>query len=189
MKKIYLCFVFVGLIGFSLKAQTQIKPGVGINATNVTGEGNDAKGQIGWQVGASVAFGKKFYIEPGLFYQTNSFEFSTPNAGPVTDLTYSGLRIPVAVGLDVLGNADSFAGLRVFGGASTFLVTGTSSDLVSKDEIESPQWGVFAGAGLDIALFYIDASYQWSLSNVQKDIDQIDLGKTKGFFLTAGLRF
>jgi len=189
MKKFLLSLAVIAFVGSQAFAQTQIKPGIGVNATNVTGEGNDAKGQLGWQVGASVAFGEKFYFEPGLFYQTNSFDFSTPTAGPVTDLTYSGLRIPVAVGLDVLGNADSFAGLRIFGGGSAFLVTGTSSDSVSKDEIESPQWGVFAGAGLDIAIFYIDASYQWSLSNVQTDIDQIDLGKTKGFFLTAGLRF
>lgn len=95
----------------------------------------------------------------------------------------------MVVGLDVLGNADSFAGLRVFGGASGYFVTGTSSEFLSTDDIESPQWGVLAGAGLDIAIFYLDASYQWSLTNVQTDVNQIDLGKTKGFFLTAGLRF
>jgi hypothetical protein len=107
----------------------------------------------------------------------------------VTDLTYSGIRIPVAVGLDVLGNSDSVAGLRVFGGGSGLIVTGTNSDSFEKDEIESPQWGVFAGLGLDLSLFYLDASYQWSLTNVQTDIDQIDLGKSRGIFLTAGLRF
>lgn len=176
-----------GLVG--LQAQTQIKPGIGVNMTNITGEGTDASGQVGWQIGGSVAFGEKFYVEPGLFYQTSSVEYFTSASSPVTDLTYSGLRIPVAVGLDVLGNADSFAGLRVFGGASGLIVTGTSSEFYDKDEIESPQWGVFAGAGLDIAIFYLDLSYQWSLSNVQKDIDQIDLGKSKGIFVTAGLRF
>ncbi|NVK49759.1 MAG: outer membrane beta-barrel protein [Cyclobacteriaceae bacterium] len=189
MKKLWILTAALFVMAVGVQAQTQVKPGIGLNFTNISGEGTDAKGQAGWQVGASVAFGEKFYFEPGVFYQTNSFEFTTANGGPVTDLTYSGLRIPVAVGLDVLGNADSFAGLRVFGGASGFLVTGTSSEFFDKDEIESPQWGVFAGAGLDIALFYIDFSYQWSLSNVQKDIDQIDIGKSKGIFLTAGLRF
>ena len=189
MRKIlFSAFLFLsGIVG--LQAQTQIKPGVGINFTNVSSDGVEASGQVGWQVGASVAFGEKFYFEPGVFYQTNSVEYFTSNSTPVTDLTYSGLRIPVAVGLDVLGNADSFAGLRVFGGPSGMFVLSTSDESVDKDEIESPQWGVFAGAGLDIALFYLDASYQWSLSNVQKDVDQIDLGKTRGFFLTAGLRF
>ena len=155
MKK--LLFVFSALvlsITFSL-AQTQIKPGIGINATNVTGDGADAKGQIGWQLGASVAFGEKFYFEPGVFYQNSSFEYSTVDMGPVTDATYHGFRIPVAVGLDVLGNADSAFGLRVFGGGSTFIVTGTSDEFLDKDLVESPQWGVFAGAGLDISIFFL----------------------------------
>ncbi|MDN3205968.1 outer membrane beta-barrel protein [Algoriphagus sediminis] len=170
-------------------AQTQIKPGVGVNTTNITGDGVDASGQIGWQVGASVAFGEKFYFEPGVFYQTNSFEVQPVGNLPVTDATYSGIRIPVAVGLDVLGNADSFAGLRVFGGGSSLIVTGTNSDFLDKDMVESPQWGVFAGVGIDIAIFYLDWTYQWSLNNLQTDIDQIDLGNTRGIFWTAGLRF
>jgi hypothetical protein len=189
MKKLWILTIALSLTVFCVKAQTQIKPGIGINSTNVTGKGANASGQIGWQLGASVAFGEKFYFEPGVFYQTNSFEYSTVNQGPVTDASYSGIRVPVVVGLDVLGNADSFAGLRVFGGASGYFVTGTSSEFLSTDDIESPQWGVLAGAGLDIAIFYLDASYQWSLTNVQTDVNQIDLGKTKGFFLTAGLRF
>lgn len=189
MKKILLVVAAFALgISFSM-AQTQIKPGVGLNFTNVTGEGTDAKGQAGWQLGASVAFGKKFYFEPGVFYQNSSFEYSTVDSGPITDAAYHGIRIPVAVGLDVLGNADSAFGLRIFGGGSSFIVTGTSDEFLDKDLVESPQWGVFAGAGLDIAIFYIDASYQWSLSNIQKDVSNIDLGNTKGFFLTAGLRF
>ena len=189
MKKLFLSAILFAMALVGLQAQTQIKPGIGINSTNVTGEGIDASGQIGWQVGASVAFGEKFYFEPGVFYQTNSFEFFTANGGPVTDATYSGVRVPLNVGLELLGNSDSIFGLRVFGGGSGYFVTGTSSDLLDKDDIESPQWGVHAGVGLDIAIVYLDWSYQWSLTNVQTDIDQIDLGKTRGFFLTAGIRF
>jgi hypothetical protein len=189
MKKMFFAAAMFLGIAFGIQAQTQVKPGIGINTTNITGSGLDATGQIGWQVGASVAFGEKFYFEPGVFYQTNSFEVAPVGNLPITDASYSGIRIPVAVGLDVLGNADSFAGLRVFGGGSALLVTGTSSDFLDKDMVESPQWGVFAGVGLDIAIFYLDWTYQWSLSNVQTDIDAIDLGKTRGIFWTAGLRF
>lgn len=189
MKRAFLLMTAMVCFIAYASAQTQIKPGIGLNVTNITGDGADAKGQMGWQIGGSVAFGEKFYFEPGVFYQNSSFEYSSAGSGPVTDAAYHGFRIPVAVGLDVLGNADSALGLRIFGGGSTFFVTGTSDEFLDKDLVESPQWGVFAGAGLDIAIFYIDASYQWSLSNLQKDIDQIDLGKSKGIFLTAGLRF
>ena len=189
MKKILALITLLGMATLGLQAQTQIKPGIGINSTNVTGKGADATGQIGWQIGASAAFGEKFYFEPGIFYQTNSFEFTSGTGGPVSDATYSGVRVPINLGLVVLGNADSIFGLRIFGGGSGYFVTGTSSNSLDKEDLESPQWGVHAGAGLDIAIFYLDASYQWSLNNIQTDINQIDLGKTKGFFLTAGIRF
>lgn len=189
MKKLVTLVVAFFIAAIGLQAQTQIKPGIGINSTNVTGKGADAKGQIGWQIGGSVAFGEKFYFEPGAFYQTNSFKFTTAGGGSFTDATYSGVRVPLNVGLELLGNSDSIFGLRVFGGGSGYFVTGTSSDLLDKDDIQSPQWGVHAGVGLDIAILYLDWSYQWSVTNVQTDIDQIDLGKTKGLFLTAGIRF
>lgn len=189
MKKVVIFVVALFATVLGLQAQTQVKPGVGMNFTNVTGDGADAKGQAGWQIGASFAFGSKLYFEPGVFYQNSSFEYTTVDSGPITDAAYHGIRIPVAVGLDVLGNSDSAFGLRIFGGGSSFIVTGTSSEFLDKDELTSPQWGVFAGAGLDIAIFYIDASYQWSVTNIQEDVSNIDLGNTKGIFLTAGLRF
>jgi hypothetical protein len=189
MKKLLILLIAFTFAVSSLQAQTQIKPGAGVNFTNISGEGAEAKGQLGWQIGGSIAFGEKFYVEPGVFYQKNALEFTTANGGTSSDLSYSGVRIPVAVGLDLLGNSDSVAGLRIFGGGSAFVVTRTDGNSLTKDQIESPQWGVFAGAGVDIAIFYIDLSYQWSLTNVQKDITQIDLGKSKGIFITAGLRF
>lgn len=189
MKRFGIAVLVLLLLSMGVNAQSQFKPGVGINFTNVTGEGADATGQLGWQAGASIAFGEKLYFEPGVFYQKSAFEFTTADNTPETDASYHGLRIPVAVGLNILGNADSSFGLRVFGGGSSYVVMGTSSDYLDKDDIESPQWGVFTGAGADIAIFYVDLSYQWSLTNVQSDINDIDLGKTNGLFITAGLRF
>ncbi|MDG1275861.1 MAG: hypothetical protein P8O16_01185 [Algoriphagus sp.] len=186
MKKLWILTVALSLTVFCVHAQTQIKPGVGFNTTSLSaGDGISVSGETGWQVGASVAFGEKFYFEPGVFYQKSSFSFTSNDPGAAIDGSHSGIRVPLAVGLDVLGNADSVAGLRVFGGASGFFVMNNTDD----DDIQSPQVGIFAGAGLDIAIFYLDASYQWSLSNIQADVTQIDLGNGRGFFLTAGLRF
>lgn len=186
MKKIILSIAALAGFALCVEAQTQIKPGIGINTTILSAEdGGSVSGETGWQIGASVAFGEKFYFEPGVFYQKSSFTFTSDDQGAAIDGSHSGIRVPLAVGLDVLGNADSFAGLRVFGGASGFFVLNNTDG----DDINSPQMGVFAGAGLDIAIFYLDASYQWSLSNIQADVTQIDLGNGRGFFLTAGLRF
>ncbi|WP_177179602.1 outer membrane beta-barrel protein [Cyclobacterium xiamenense] len=189
MKKIIAIIVLLASAE-SVFAQSTFKPGVGVNFTNISGTADDVSGNIGWQIGASIEFGKKLYFEPGLFYLTENAEASTIDNGVTTftDAKFSGLRVPLTVGLNVLGNTESTFGLRVFGGSSAFLLTGVSDGL-NKDDFNSPKWGVFAGAGIDLALFYLDWSYQWSVTNIQKSIDDIDFGKTNGIFLTAGLRF
>lgn len=98
-----------------------------------------------------------------------------------------GIRVPVAVGLGVLGNNESLANVRVFGGASGFFVTGTSDD-IDKDSIEKTSWGVFAGAGVDVWILFLDLSYEWSLTDVSKDVQAIDVGKQRSFYANAGIR-
>jgi hypothetical protein len=87
-----------------------------------------------------------------------------------------------------LGNTESSLGLRVFGGGSAFFLTGVSDNL-NKSDFNSTNWGVFAGVGADISIIFIDLTYEWSVTNLQKNITDIDFGKTNGVFLTVGIRF
>ena len=98
----------------------------------------------------------------------------------------SGIRIPLAVGINVLGSEASTVTVHVFGGPSAFFITGT--DELNKDSLNTANFGLFAGAGIDFWKLFLDVSYEWSLTNIQKDIDQIDLGKTRTLFITAGIR-
>jgi hypothetical protein len=192
MKKLSLFFavmLFTVVSGFS---QATIKPSVGFsfNDFSETSTG-DAKGKLGMQLGGSVAFGKKFYVEPGVFYATKSSEFTTSSSSSSSvteDAVIKGIRVPLAVGVGVLGNEKSLASLRVFGGGSGFFVTGVGDALV-KDNITSPTWGVFAGAGVDFWIMFAEASYEWSLSNVTTDVANIDFGKSRTLFFTVGFRF
>jgi Outer membrane protein beta-barrel domain len=175
-----------------LAAQTTIKPGVGLNFTDFSQDpvGGEFKAKVGWQIGGSVAFGKKFYIEPGLFYVGKSTEFQTTASGTPTlqeNADINGIRIPLAVGVNLIGNEKTLVSLRGFGGASAFFLTSVGGDL-DKDDFEKSNFGVFAGAGLDFWKLYLDLSYEWSLTNVQKDVSLIDVGKTRSLFITAGLR-
>lgn len=192
MKKLFLSmsvFLLAVITGFS---QATFKPSVGLsfNDFSETSTG-DAKGKLGMQLGGSVAFGKKFYVEPGVFYATKSSEFtyaSSPNTEVSEDALIKGIRVPLSVGFGLLGNEKSFASLRVFGGGSGFFVTGVG-DALEKDNITSPTWGVFAGAGVDFWIMFADLSYEWSLTNVSKDVANIDFGKSRTLFFTVGLKF
>jgi hypothetical protein len=175
-----------------LSAQTTIKPGVGMNFTDFSKDPvvGEFKSKLGYQIGGSIAFGKKLYFEPGLFYVGKTTEFSYSGGSiPSTesDFKINGLRIPVAVGLNIIGNEKTMISLRGFGGFSGFFVTSVGDD-IDKDEINKSNFGVFAGAGLDFWKLFIDLSYEWSLSNVQKNVSLIDVGNSRSLFITAGLR-
>ncbi len=189
MKKLLtLILIFCGF-GIISSAQT-LKPGIGLNFTDVVASGDgSANGRTGWQIGGSIAFGNKFYFEPGLFYQGKSAEFSSSDNLPEPDLdaALKGFRVPVAIGLNLLGNAESTASLRVFGGGSGFFLTDVGDDL-DKDDFNSTNWGVFAGAGVDLWILFVDLSYEWSVTDLQTELSNIDFGKTNGLFLNAGLR-
>jgi hypothetical protein len=152
--------------------------------------GGEFKAKVGWQIGGSVAFGKKFYFEPGLFYVGKSTEFqSTASGTPTVDeqADINGIRVPLAVGLNLIGNEKTLVALRGFGGLSGFFLTSVSDNL-DKDDFEKTNFGVFAGMGIDIWKLYLDLSYEWSLSNVQKDVSAIDVGKSRSLFINAGIR-
>ncbi len=216
MKNLILTFLVVLVCGTLGYAQ-EVKLGLGLSVTDFSKVSDgESKGKVGAQFGGSIVFGEKFYIEPGIYYVSKSTELSFTEDG-VTDVTndvtdmamksvrlpstgnsivtgdydvdakISGIRIPVAVGLGVLGSNESLINVRAFGGFSGFFVTNTSDD-VDKDSIEKTNWGVFAGAGADVWIFFLDLSYEWSLTDISKDIDTVDIGKQRSFFGNVGVR-
>lgn len=188
MKKILLLLPVMCITLVSL-SQTTIKPAVGLNFSDFSkngGPGGEAQAKVGWQLGGSVAFGKKFYWEPGLFYVGKSTKFTSDVASSEVDADINGIRIPIDVGYQLLGNEKSLATLHVFGGLSGFFVTSTNN--IDKDSINKSNFGLFAGAGVDIWKVFVDLSYEWSLTNIQKHVEDIDIGKSRTLFLNAGIR-
>ncbi|WP_336515507.1 outer membrane beta-barrel protein [Pollutibacter soli] len=190
MKYLLTLIAFIVFGTFATQAQVTIKPAVGINLSDYSKDPQtgDYKSKVGWQIGGTVAFGKKWYVEPGLFYVKKSTE-AVDLGTTIPDVTYdiSGLRIPVAIGFNVIGHEKSAVGLRFYGGPSAFIVT-SKGGFPTNEEINNAQFGLFAGAGLDISIIFVEASYEWSLTNVQKDISQIDVGKSRSVFIHAGVR-
>lgn len=180
------CFTMVSEQG---SAQVVIKPSAGINFTDFSKDPNTGKykARVGYQLGGTVALGKKVYVEPGIFWLKKSTEYISEVSNQ-NDVKYdiSGIRIPVAIGFNLLGNEKSPISLRAFGGASAFLLTSVKD--LDKDDFKFASWGLFAGAGLDITIIFAEASYEWSLTNVQKDISQINVGNSRSLFINAGVR-
>jgi opacity protein-like surface antigen len=189
MKRFFL-LVAAGLITVSaLKAQVVIKPSVGVNFTDFSKNQNNGEftAKPGYQVGGSVAFGKKVYIEPGLFYVRKSTKFASTTEGTDNiDYNISGIRIPLTIGAHLIGNEKSPVSLRGFAGGSAFIMTRIED--LDKEDFNRASWGAFAGLGLDLSIVFFEAKYEWSLTNLKKDVTQIDVGKSRTIFLNAGVR-
>ena len=183
------------VIGF---AQLELKPSIGINAarfdSNPTFENEPdslvADGRVGFQIGASLAIGRKMYIEPGIYYNKMNQYFSPSNIEK-NEFSYNTgyIRIPVNLGFQLIGKNTSLAGLRIFVGPSMFIPLSVKENdyPLIKDDVKSPQFDFSAGAGLNIWLLFLDVSYGWGLTPQFKD-DTIE-AKMQSFYANVGFRF
>jgi hypothetical protein len=189
MKRLFISLSALLFGAMMAQAQLVIKPAVGVNFSDLSKDQEDGefKAKVGWQIGGSIMLSKnKLYLEPGVFYvqKSSKFESSSSSVSDI-DFNISGIRIPVTIGIN-LADEKSTVNFRIFGGGSAFILTNTKN--LDKDDLKNATWGVYAGAGLDISLFFLDASYEWSLTNVSDNINNVDVGKTRSIFVQAGIR-
>ena len=189
-KKIVLAAISSFFMGLYSQAQVVIKPAIGVNATDFSKEPatGEYKGRAGFQIGGSVAIGNKVYFEPGIFYVKKTTEYVDENTQGLNDQDFniSGIRVPLTVGFNLLGSQSAPIGLRGFGGVSAFFLADIKD--LNKDDFNTASWGTYVGLGLDITILFVEASYEWSLTNVQKNIQNIDVGKSRSLFVNAGIR-
>ena len=191
MKKFFTLMLFA-MTASVMSGQVTLKPGIGLNWTDFskTQDDGDFKAKVGWHVGASALFGNKIYGELGVFYVEKTTNFVSSTSG-VEDIEskLKGIRIPLNIGWNIIGNEESLIDVHAFGGISAFFLTSAvRNDTDIKEFVNDVQWGVFAGAGIDIWLLFVDLSYEWSLSDISTDVNNIDVGSTRGFYATAGIR-
>lgn len=189
MRKVILSLA-IALVAFGYSYGQELKLGGGISFSDVSKISNgEATGKLGAQLGGSLVFGHKFYFEPGIYYATKSTEIINSNdisgENYKTDALIKGIRVPVTVGLNVLGNTESLVNLRVFGGGSGFFVTGTGKDILLS-EVEKTNWGLLAGAGVNVWMLFADLSYEWSLTDISNS--GADIGKYRSLFGNVGIR-
>jgi hypothetical protein len=187
--KTFLVSALCCLMGTAAMSQHLVlKPAIGINFNDFTKQPatGEYSSQVGWQIGGTVAIGDRFYFEPGIFYAEKSSKYSSGNPS-VSDTKFdiSGVRIPVGVGFKLFG-AEAPINVRAMGGGSAFIVTSVSDG--PKSDYSTPAWGLYAGAGVDVLMLFLDLKYEWSLTNVQKDVSQIDVGKSRTFYINLGFR-
>jgi len=187
-KLFIIIFSFVLFAGNSY-AQLELKPAIGLNFTNFSEDPTTGKtsAKVGWQLGGTISMGDAFYGEGGIFWTYKSTEFTEDATDNKFSTELSGIRIPALAGFHLLNNETSVVGLRAFGGASVFIITTVNALDLTKDDFNTASWGVFLGAGIDISMFFVDLSYEWSLTDVSS-VSSFDVGKSKSLFINAGIK-
>lgn len=203
MKKILTVTVLALLVSFAAKAQLEIKPTVGVNLSNVstTPSGTKTSAKMGYQFGASVMFGERLYLSPGIYYYQQKTQYVIQNSENSTTLVTSdekiaGVKIPLLVGFKIIDPTnDPMINLRVFAGPSVlFNTTNKFSDGVINDNVnwKKNTWGAQVGAGVDISIFFIEAGYEFGLSSAYEGDSASETFKDikhNTFVVNAGLRF
>lgn len=200
MRKII--FTLIVLTGFAATgiAQITIKPAFGFNTSRLsTDPGNwqhDAR--LGYQFGGSVAFGQKFYVEPGIFWMRNNSEIThvgdDGSSGAINfNHNISMIRVPVFVGYSLLGNEETLADLRVFLGPAMSFVTAVDNgdnhpEAPAKEDYKNVQWGGDIGIGVSVWWLFLDMGYEFGLSKIYEDTDKFGDAKASTFWTNIGVR-
>lgn len=202
MKKIIILILLLSAFTFTSFSQLELKPAIGFNSSRFDSNpafNNDppdsllADGRVGYQIGASLAIGRRIYVEPGIFYnKMNQFFTPTNTETDKEEFTYNAsyIRIPVNLGWQLIGNNKSFAGMRIYVGPSIFIPLNVKENSypLNKADVKSPQFDFSAGAGLNIWLLFLDVSYGWGLTPQFKD-DKIVEAKMQALYANIGFRF
>ena len=194
MKKTSIAFVALLFVAATATAQLTLRPYVGINSSNLTEDIEDVvdwKSKVGYQLGADLQIGNKFYVQPGvqMEFVKNTVEFQLIN--PESDnFSRTHLRVPLMIGY-AFGEIDGNFAARIFTGPNaSILLSAKVEDDDIKDQLKDAVFGWNVGFGADLSILFIDLGYQFGLSEVFEDldIDPENGSKSNAFYANIGLR-
>ena len=177
MKKFLLFALLTSLCQFSI-AQIELRPQVGYNASSLTKDldlGNFAADQ-GMQFGLDLLIGNRFYVQPGLLWETVNNQFDQGGENGLINFQVNRVRIPLLVGYRLFSpqKTGRYFNLRLFTGPNASFAINKEVDedslAFTRDDLKNSVFGWHAGFGLDIAILFLDAGYTFGLSEVFKDL-------------------
>lgn len=194
MKKHSIAAIALLFVAATATAQLTLRPYAGINSNTLTEDVEDLvdwKSKVGYQLGADLQIGNKFYVQPGvqMEFVKNTAEFQIINPTS-SDFSRTHLRIPLMIGY-AFGEIDGNFAARVFTGPNASIVLSAEvEDEDIKDELKNAVFGWNVGFGADISILFIDLGYQFGLSEVFEnlDIDPENASKSNAFYANVGLR-
>lgn len=199
MKKFTLMIATLIITG-SMFGQISFGPKIGLNVSKLSTDmaGNVAglkeSSKTGFQLGAFVRIGTKFYVQPELLYSVKGgiLEVAGDAVNPAVSADYKmgTMDIPVLVGTKVFSLP--MVNVRVFAGPiASFIVSKdlTLSNMVPEDDqikLKDAIWSAAIGAGVDVMMFTLDIRYEFGLNNISNDTETYSSMKSNTFNVSLG---
>ncbi len=177
MKK-YLIILAMVLFSVSVFGQFTIGPKVGYNASKLSTNLDTITSNFksGFSIGVFVRIGKRFYFQPEVYYTTQGGVFESNENNWEQKVIIGSLDIPALVGFKLIKS--KIVNLRILAGPlASFVVNKSVKDAggalgpIENADINSVNWAIQAGAGLDVLFFTLDVRYQIGLNNLIKTIE------------------
>ena len=196
MKKLLILGLAI-ILSETLVAQLAIRPTFGINSVTLTEDIDDGewRSRLGYQLGIDVQLGDRFYIQPGLFWESHNNLVTPDDTGLRINFKSTHIRMPLTVGVKLFDGAlDRIFNVRLYGGldASFRLSTDGNDKLFNLNmedgSIKKAFWGYHAGAGADFLFLFADIGYRWGASRFFK-MESVNNGaRMNVFYANVGLK-
>ncbi len=154
-------------------------------------------GRPGYQFGAAITFGERFYVQPGFQYSVLSTEIINDNT--VTDkelkdeTTLNVIAIPLKVGVKLINpEVEDVFNIRLFAGFNGHHVLSVDHKTKSGeiDDIDKGDYNNLIidadfGIGIDLFFLFLDYGYQLGLTPVHSGADK---ATANSFYFNLGVR-
>jgi len=167
---------------------------LGYNASKLSTDLDSIKSDFksGFHVGVWTRIGKRLYVAPEMQYTLSGSTLSTKDWKQ--KVTVGSLDIPVLVGFKII-HSDFITWRIELGPEASFVVNSKITDVnsitgpINDASLNSVNWYVLAGTGIDILFFKLDVRYQYGLNQLIQDAGAYQLD-TKGqmFVVSLGVK-
>jgi len=188
MKKYTFILAIILSVASTMYGQFEIKGLVGVNFASLTNHptATNWKAKAGYQFGAGVLIGDKFYVEPGIQFVRNSREVTLENVDEF-DFSQNFVKIPVYAGYHLLGHESGPLALRIFAGPAVSIAgkIKNGEEHITTDDIKKAHFMLDAGIGVDILFLFVEFNYEYALTDYFTE--EVHDSKHTSFGINAGI--
>ena len=159
-------------------------------STDIDDITEDAKNNF--QVGAFARLGKRFYVQPELYYGTSGGTFQLTGTDEEQNIKFQNLSIPLLLGFKII-NGEKI-NLRIMAGpTANFIVSKKFSgdeiiQSVEDADFKNTAWGLDAGVGVDLLFLALDVRYEWGLNDIYQPPTNDGTVKSNVFIVSLGFK-